>query len=130
MSISLERIYNSFIDRKVPVQWADAAYPSLKPLASWVDDLIARLKFMHEWANLEGEKSMSSYWVPAFFFPQGFMTAVMQTYARAEKIAIDTLIFRTELRDFFEDDIKIVPKVGVNIHGIFIQGCRWDLDSK
>ena len=40
------------------------------------------------------------------------MTAVMQTYARAEKIAIDTLIFRTELRDFFEDDIKIVPKVG------------------
>ena len=49
---------------------------------------------------------------PNYYYYIGFMTAVMQTYARAEKIAIDTLIFRTELRDFFEDDIKIVPKVG------------------
>jgi dynein heavy chain len=24
----------------------------------------------------------NSFWLPAFFFPQGFMTATMQTYAR------------------------------------------------
>lgn len=71
MSISLEKIYNSFLNKKVPGQWADNAYPSLKPLGSWVDDLIARLKFMHEWSVLPENQNMNSYWVPAFFFPQG-----------------------------------------------------------
>ena len=27
------------------------AYPSLKPLATWVTDLLARMEFMHDWIN-------------------------------------------------------------------------------
>jgi dynein heavy chain len=130
MSIALERIYNSFINKSVPLQWADAAYPSLKPLSGWIDDLIDRLVFMHEWSTKMGEDGMPSYWVPAFFFPQGFMTAVLQTHARKYTIAIDTLIFRTEVRGFFEDDVQVIPEIGVNMHGLFVQGCRWDLGTK
>jgi len=63
----------SFIDKKVPDYWAKYGFLSLKPLQSWWEDLILRLKFMKEWVD-KGE--MSSYWVPAFFFPQGFFTAV------------------------------------------------------
>jgi hypothetical protein len=47
-----------------------------------------------------------------FTYQLGFMTSVLQTYARKTKIAIDTLRFRTEVRDFFEDDIQIVPENG------------------
>jgi Dynein heavy chain. len=40
------------------------------------------------------------------------MTAVLQTYARKTKIAIDTLQFRTEVRNFFEDNVTEIPENG------------------
>ena len=45
MSGELETMGNSMVTGKVPGAWAKAAYPSRKPLGSWVLDLIARLKF-------------------------------------------------------------------------------------
>jgi len=40
MSMDLERMFNNFIDNKVPLMWSNVGYPSLKPLNSWFDDLI------------------------------------------------------------------------------------------
>ena len=46
MSQDLEAVGNALFDNQVPAQWAKKAFPSLKPLASWVLDFIQRLKFM------------------------------------------------------------------------------------
>ena len=43
MSLELEKMFVSFIDARVPENWEKVAYPSLKPLGSWVTDLIQRL---------------------------------------------------------------------------------------
>ena len=48
------------------------------------------------------------------------MTAAMQTYARRTHIAIDTLMFRAEIRPYFKEDVTESPTDGVNIHGLFI----------
>lgn len=45
MSHDLEMMYNSFLINKVPEIWANAAYPSQKPLGSWVEDLFLRFEF-------------------------------------------------------------------------------------
>ena len=71
-----------------------------------------------------------SFWLPAFFFPQGFMTATMQTYARSTKTPIDTLAFRTNVMPLTLEDIKEKPEIGVNIHGMFMQGAKWDYNKK
>ncbi len=92
MSIQLENMFDAFLDKKVPEMWEKAAYPSLKPLASWVNDFIERIIFFREWVE---NGTMITYWTSAFFFPQGFMTAAMQTYARRTRIAIDTLMFNS-----------------------------------
>ena len=91
MSIQLEKMFYAFLDKKVPELWEKYAYPSLKPLGSWVNDFIERVAFFRKWVE---NGKMDSYWVSALFFPQGFMTAAMQTYARRTRIAIDTLMFR------------------------------------
>jgi len=46
MSEELEKVYTSFLNNQVPQLWANAAYPSLKPLGSWVKDLVLRLHFI------------------------------------------------------------------------------------
>lgn len=72
MSLELEKMFNSFIDAKVPENWENVGYPSLKPLGSWVIDLIQRLTFFKDWLE---QGDLPSYWLSAMFFPQGFMTA-------------------------------------------------------
>lgn len=52
MSQELEEMSNSLFNNQVPNLWAKSAYPSLKPLAAWVIDLVARVKFIQDWIDL------------------------------------------------------------------------------
>ena len=112
MSMELEEMFQAFIDKKVPKNWSNVAYLSLKPLAPWFKDFQRRAEFLQDWVTNGPPKS---FWVPCFFFPQGFMTATLQTYARKTSLPIDTLMFKTSVRDFTADDIAIVPSDGTII---------------
>jgi dynein heavy chain, axonemal len=43
MSNELEELFNSIFDNKVSESWQKVAYPSLKPLGSWILDFLKRL---------------------------------------------------------------------------------------
>lgn len=66
MSMELEKMFESFMNNKVPLNWEKVAYPCLKPLSSWYKDMIKRLDFISDWLYNGPPRS---YWVPAFFFP-------------------------------------------------------------
>ena len=53
----------------------------------------------------------------------------MQSYARKTMIPIDTLSFKAEVRRFTKDNIESVPSEGVNIHGLFLEGCKINFES-
>lgn len=67
MSAELELVYQSFLNNEVPDLWSAAAYPSLKPLGSWVKDFCLRIEFIQEWL-VQGPPA--SFWLSGFFFPQ------------------------------------------------------------
>lgn len=102
MSQELEDMSVRFLNDKVPLGWEKVGYPSLKPLSSWVADLILRLEFLGKWLY-EGQPE--SFWLSSFFFPQGFMTASLQTYARKTQTPIDALKFKTHVRNYGPDDV-------------------------
>ena len=70
MSEQLDAVYTSFLNSQVPKLWASAAYPSLKPLGSWVQDLVFRCAFIGNWIEHGQPKS---FWMSGFFFPQGML---------------------------------------------------------
>ena len=101
---------------QVPTLWASAAYPSLKPLSSWVKDLtfrihfievytyidvcyiqcssvIMQLFFLHQQHWIENGHP-KSFWLSGFFFPQGFLTGTLQNHARKYNLPIDELSFK------------------------------------
>ena len=59
MSEEMEKVYNSFLNNQVPSLWSNTAYPSLKPLGSWVKDLILRTAFVdvRKFTSLRSDES-------------------------------------------------------------------------
>merc|ERR1712100_1013839 len=118
----LDAISTNVYSQLVPAVWTAKAYPSLKPLQSWVDDLLARLKFEQEWVDSGIPKV---YWISAFFFPQAFMTAALQNYARKKTFPIDTISMEHKYLDEAHTEIKEGPEDGAYAYGLFCEGARW-----
>ena len=116
MSSELELIHGNFLNGQVPKMWEKAAYPSLKPLASWVKDLGLRLEFIDRWLKTGLPRS---FWLSGFFFPQGFLTGVLQNYARKYQKPIDTLTFKFDIGSVAIDqtigDADVVNLPALNI---------------
>jgi len=123
MSEQLEMMSNSLFNNQVPDLWAGKAYPSLKPLASWVIDLIARVKFIRDWMD-NGIPPV--FWISGFFFPQGFLTGTLQNFARSASISIDTIAFDFEVVKEPASEIKQRPTSGCYITGLYLEGARWE----
>lgn len=126
MSAQLDAIGTSLFNNQVPKDWAKKAYPSLKPLASWLIDLEMRLTFMNKWMN---EGHQPCYWVSGFFFPQGFLTAAKQNFARKHQYEINKVTFEYLWRDDITKDTAEMPEDGTILYGMFMEACRWDNEN-
>ena len=129
MSQDLEAMGDKLFVGGIPENWEANAYPSLKPLGPWVDELMERLAFLHDWID---NGVPACYWVPGFYFPQAFFTGVQQNYARKYTLAIDTVSFNVRVREeLTREDMEKAgtyesPEDGCYIWGLWLEGARWN----
>merc|ERR1719421_313313 len=72
---------------------------------------------------------MNAYWLTGFTNAQGFLTAVRQEVTRQHKKdqwALDDVMNHTEILMYDFERAKEVPEEGQNIHGLFMEGARWN----
>ncbi len=139
LSEQLESVYNSLLIQEVPAMWLKHSYPSLKPLGSYIRDFCLRLQTFEQWIE-EGPPHV--FWISGFYFPQSFLTGILQNYARRYKVEIDTLNFDFEMMQsdptnyetevFQNSNISglLVPEDGALVSGMFFEGAAWNYKSK
>ncbi|KAG7496340.1 dynein heavy chain 2, axonemal [Solea senegalensis] len=123
MSPSLEETFHCIYDARVPPLW-EKAYPSLKPLAAWTRDLCQRVDQFAHWA--ETAQPPNLFWLSGFTFPNGFLTAVLQSYARQHNTSVDMLSWEFIVSTVDDSNLLYPPKDGVFVRGLYLEGAGWD----
>jgi dynein heavy chain len=126
MSGDLEKMCNAMSVGQVPVEWTAAAYPSMKPLNAWVDELMDRLDFITEWIK---KGIPVAFWITGFYFPQAFLTGSTQNFARKYQYPIDTISSGYKVLDVDHKEIANKPEDGIYIYGLYLEGARWNKET-
>jgi dynein heavy chain len=124
MTEPMERLLRALAIDAVPASWRNLAYPSLRPLGSWLQNLLQRVQQLIEWTADMGVPKV--VWLPGLFNPQSFLTAVMQTTARRNDWPLDKTVIITEVTKKQPDQIEAPSRDGAFIHGLTLEGARWD----
>nr|XP_024216642.1 dynein heavy chain 7, axonemal-like [Halyomorpha halys] len=117
----LEDILASLASSLVPKVWRKYSYSSLKPLGSYINDLIERVRLLQKWFSLG---HLKDFWISGFYFPHSFMSAIKQDFARKNKISVLELGFDYEVLTIKR--AENYPDVGAFVYGIYLIGARWD----
>merc|ERR1712146_863703 len=67
--------------------------------------------------------------ISGFYFPQAFLTGMLQNYARSQQISIDTISYGFEWIAKTADEITAPPPSGCYIYGMYIEGARVDSNT-
>ncbi|KAI9221923.1 dynein heavy chain and region D6 of dynein motor-domain-containing protein [Blastocladiella britannica] len=121
---AMEALMNAIFFGSIPAQWEKLAYPSLNQFAAWYADLLQRIKELEMWV---AEFQLPAVvWLPGLFNPQSFLTAIMQTTARKNEWPLDRMVLTVEVLKKPREECTAPPREGAYIHGLFMEGARWD----
>ena len=108
---------------QVPPAWAKLAYASLNGLSAWYADLLLRISELQGWTS--DFTLPLSVWLPGFFNPQSFLTAIMQSTARKNELPLDKMCLILDVtKKMTREEFSAAPKEGAYIHGLFMEVAR------
>jgi dynein heavy chain len=124
----MEKLQTVLYYERVPDKWLAAACPSRRSLAPWLANLQQRIAQLQEWIGSAPELPLV-LWLPGLFNPQAFLTAVLQTAARKHNVELDSLRITADVTKRTMDTVDAPARDGQFIHGLFLEGARWDFGN-
>ncbi|XP_059473724.1 dynein beta chain, ciliary isoform X2 [Neocloeon triangulifer] len=127
ITCDMEKLETALFLDQVPQVWTERAYPSLLALGAWFADLLLRLRELDAWAS--DFVLPATVWLAGFFNPQSFLTAIMQSTARKNELPLDKMCLQCEVTKKHKEDFTSAPRDGAYVHGLFMEGARWDVQA-
>ncbi|XP_040289656.1 dynein heavy chain 11, axonemal [Bufo bufo] len=127
ISSDMEALQLALYYDSVPESWTKLAYPSTFGLGHWINDLLLRCRELDMWT--QDLVLPAVVWLPGFFNPQSFLTAIMQSMARKNEWPLDKMCLTVDVTKKAKDDFGHPPREGAYIYGLFMEGARWDLQT-
>ncbi|OHT12762.1 Dynein heavy chain family protein [Tritrichomonas foetus] len=120
----LELLNRRLLANKVPEIWLEKSFPSILTLHSYITDLRHRVKFMRQWC--EEQERPKIFKLGAFFHPEEFTTAILQVYARKNKVSFDSLHWTTKIAENGVTDVE----EGILVDSLFLEGAKYDNENQ
>nr|XP_015213314.1 PREDICTED: dynein heavy chain 11, axonemal [Lepisosteus oculatus] len=111
----------------VPDSWTRLANPSTYSLAQWFSDLLQRCRELDTWT--QDLVLPAVVWLSGLFNPQSFLTAIMQSIARKNEWPLDKMRLTVDVTKKTKEDYGHPPREGSYVHGLYMEGARWDSQS-
>ncbi|KAH0629389.1 hypothetical protein JD844_011440 [Phrynosoma platyrhinos] len=127
ITTDMEELSNALYYDNVPDTWTNRAYPSLFGLTAWYADLLLRIRELEAWTT--DFALPTTVWLAGFFNPQSFLTAIMQSMARKNEWPLDRMCLSVEVTKKNKEDMTAPPREGSYVHGLFMEGARWDVQT-
>jgi len=125
ISMEQEMVLTSLFAGTVPTAWL-FAYPSMKPLSSWMPDLADRIEQLNVWGFQAVPKVL---WLGGVTYPTSLLTALLQGSARKNMVSVDTLSFDFVVQQQDEASISAMPKEGAYFKSMTLEGAKWDSNT-
>merc|ERR1711988_418931 len=133
---ALVQVINDIYEARMPNPWVYTLGGTefswiLPTVGLWFSSLYRRQAQYQSW--LENGRP-NTFWMTGFFNPQGFLTAMKQEVTRlhrSDNWALDDVIYQAEVTSYSNAErVSSSPKEGAYIEGLFMEGARWDMDSR
>merc|ERR1712151_527281 len=139
ISDNMDALINSLNLNQVPPAWlkicgqiGPTGSYNRKNLASWWADLQLRWKQLEDWSapTKPIEELPPSIWLPGTFNPMGYVTAMMQVTSRKNAYSLDSMRVQMDITSMVNaSTVECQPDNGTYVHGLFMEGARWDLEE-
>jgi hypothetical protein len=122
-SARIDAMMASLARYEVPGDWrVDHSGRMLMP---WINMLRQRINFFTTWQG--SHRAPASFFLPGIRSPLAFFTGVKQRHSRAHRIPISEVVFQHDVTVFKQpSEVTSVPDAGVYIHGLWLEGGKWD----
>jgi len=126
MTEAMETLMSSINNNRVPANWAKLAFPTTRPLSSWLDNLKHRLDQLNTWKE-DPTTIPKVTFLNRLFNPQSFLTAIRQVYSREKQQELNKLYIQTDIlkKMYWEQDLQ-TPREGAYVFGFQVEGAKWD----
>jgi len=133
---ALVLVINDIFDARVPHAWVYTLGGTefswiLPTLGLWFSSLYRRQTQYQSWLE---QGRPNTFWMTGFFNPQGFLTGMKQEVTRlhrSDNWALDDVDYQSEVTSYANADrVSSSPKEGVYVDGLFMEGARWDMESR
>ncbi|XP_070581054.1 dynein beta chain, ciliary-like isoform X2 [Ptychodera flava] len=127
ITAGMEDLSNALFLDQIPPSWQKRAYPSTFGFTAWFADLLQRIRELEQWTSDFALPNV--VWLAGLFNPQSFLTAIMQSTARKNEWPLDKMALQCDVTKKNKEDFSGAPREGSYVHGLYMEGARWDTQT-